>query len=132
MADPIKTNITISSLQAGPCQLADETVTLAATTTYKAGTILARDSVSKKLVPYVKGGSTNENGIPKAVLNEALTTVGSGDYRVRPILGGKLNFSNLVIHADGTNANIDAPVLDQLRDYGIEAEATVQLSKYDN
>ena len=132
MADPIKTNIDLGAVTAGPCHFADETATLGATTTYKAGTILARDSLSLKLVPFVKGGATNENGIPKAVIQEALTTVGSGDYKIRPILAGRVNFARLVIHADGTNANIDAKVLDQLRAYGIEAEPTQQLNKYDN
>lgn len=132
MADPVKTTIDLGSVLAGPCHFQDETFTGAATTTYKAGTILARDSVSLKLVPFVKGGVTNQNGIPKAVLQDALTTVGAGDYKVRPILAGRVNFARLVIHADGSNANIDAAVLDGLRAYGIESETTTQLAKADN
>lgn len=132
MADPVKTNIDFGSVLAGTCHCQDELITLAATTTYKAGTILARDSVSLKLVPFVKGGVTNGNGVPKAVLQDQVTTVGAGDYKMRPILAGRVNFARLVIHADGTNANIDAAVLDGLRAYGIESDVTTQLAKTDN
>ena len=132
MADPIKTNIDIGSVISGPCHFADDVVTLAAATTYKAGLILARDSATLKLIPFVKAGVTNGNGIPKAVLQEVLVTVGAGDYRIRPVLTGRVNFARLVIQADGTNANIDAAVLDQLRAYGIASESTTQLAKADN
>lgn len=110
----------------------DDLITFGGAGTLLAGTILARDSVSLKLVPFVKGGSTNENGIPKAVLRGALTATGAGDLPARPIVGGKLRASKLVIDADGDASNVDAKVLDQLRDYSIIALSTTELSQLDN
>jgi len=109
----------------------DDTLNLASDATVKAGTILARDSSSLKLVVFVKGGSTNENGVPKAVLAYELDG-SSGDNPVRVMTGGIADKNRLVIHADGDNANVDAAVLDQLRDYGIAAIDVAQLGRDDN
>lgn len=109
-----------------------ETVTFAGADTLAAGTILARDSVSQKLVIYVKGGSTNENGIPKVVLPHELVATGAGDLPADVLVGGQVRFSQLIIDADGDNSNIDAAVKDQLRDYGIVSRETTQLSELDN
>jgi hypothetical protein len=100
--------------------------------TVKAGTILARDSVSLKLVPFVKGGSTNENGIPKAVIGYEATKAASGDIRVRACVDGDLDSGLLIIHADGTGANVDAKVLDQMRDYSLIALPATELQTLDN
>ena len=110
----------------------DELITFAGAATLLAGTILARDSVSLKLVPFVKGGATNENGIPKAVLLDELTATGAGDLTNRPIVGGQLRQGDLVIDADGDASNIDNAVVDQLRDYSIIALTTTQLAQLDN
>jgi hypothetical protein len=110
----------------------DDLVTFAGAGTLKAGTILARDSVSLKLVVYVKGGATNENGIPKAVLLDELTASGAGDLPCRPIIGGRINKNDLVIDADGDGSNVDAAVVDQLRDFTVVALATTQLAELDN
>ena len=110
----------------------DDTVTFAGAGTLKAGTILARDSVSLKLVPYVKGGATNENGIPKAVLRDELTAAGAGDLPCRPIIGGRIRKGDLVIDADGDASNVDAAVVDQLRDFSVIALGTTQLAELDN
>lgn len=110
----------------------DDLVTFAGAATLKAGTILARDSVSLKLVPYVKGGATNENGIPKAVLRDELTAAGAGDLPCRPIIGGRIRKGDLVIDADGDASNVDAAVVDQLRDFSVIALGTTQLAELDN
>ena len=110
----------------------DDIVTFGGAGTLLAGTILARDSVSLKLIPFVKGGSTNGNGIPKAVILDDLTAAGAGDLPARPIVGGRLRSGDLVIDADGDASNVDAAVLDQLRDYNITALSTTQLSELDN
>ena len=96
------------------------------------GTILARDSVSLKFVPYVKGGVTNENGIPKAVLTYEVTSTGAGDVAVRPLVEGAVCKERLVIDADGDASNIDAAVLDELRDYSIVAVDVKELNILDN
>lgn len=109
----------------------DDTLNLSSGKTIKAGTILARDSVSLKLVPFVKGGSSNENGIPKAVLAYELEG-SSGDNSVRVVTGAVVDKNRLVIDADGDDANVDDAVLDQLRDYGISAIDVNQLGREDN
>jgi hypothetical protein len=108
-------------------QYRDETLNLASGVTVLPGTILARDSVSLKLVLFVKGGSTNQNGIPKAVLGYNLAGA-TGDNAVRVIEKGEVNKRRLIIAADGTGANVDNAVLDQLRAYGITPVDVSQLS----
>ena len=60
-------NITITDVNVGSIakrdeEFKDELLTLAGADTSAAGTILARDSVSLKLVLFGKGGVTNGNG----------------------------------------------------------------------
>lgn len=110
----------------------DDTVTFAGADTFAAGTLLARDSVSLKLVLFVKGGTTNGNGTPKAVLTEELTATGAGDLPARPMIQGEVRTGDLIIDSDGDASNIDAAVLDQLRDFGIVGLSTTQLAQLDN
>lgn len=110
----------------------DELLTLAGADAIAPGTILARDSVSLKLVLFVKGGSTNQNGIPKAILTYAVTSTGAGDVPIRAGVAGEFRKENLIIDADGTGANVDAAVLDQLRDYGLVSVNVTELNIVDN
>jgi hypothetical protein len=112
----------------------DDTLMVAATTTLVAGTILARDSVSLKLVPFVKGGVTNQNGIPKTVLIFDVENTGGApaDFPVRVPNSAKVNKTRLVIDADGDDSNIDAAVRDQLRVYGIDPIDAVERNIPDN
>lgn len=96
------------------------------------GTILAIDSSTLKFIPFVKGGATNDNGIPKAVLTYDVTAAGAGDESVRVLVGGDVRQDRLVIDADGDNSNVDAAVLSQLRDYAIIPIANEQLNILDN
>jgi len=109
----------------------DELVTFAGAATFAAGCILARDSSTLKLVVFVKGGATNGNGIPKAVLTAPLTATGAGDVKTRVLIEGKVKKERLVINADGDDSNIDAAVVDQLRAFGIVPESTKQLAVLD-
>lgn len=109
----------------------DDTLTLSSAETVKEGTILARDSSTLKLVPFVKNGNDNENGIPKAVISYELDGA-SGDNAVRVVTGGVVDKNRLVIHADGDGDNVDAKVLDQLRDFGISPIDVSQLGRDDN
>jgi len=126
------TNIDTGNLVKRDALYQDDTLTFAGAATVAAGTILARDSSTLKLVPYVKGGSTNENGIPKAVIAYAVTAAGAGDKRVRVAISGVFVKDKLIINADDDASNIDAAVLDQLRSYGIVAESEVELNTLDN
>jgi hypothetical protein len=128
MPSVVNTSIDLGSVALRDEQLHDELLTLGAAVTVLPGTILARDSSTLKLVPFVKGGVTNGNGVPKAVLGYGLTSVGATDYPVRVLDKGEVNQSRLIIQADGTGANIDNAVLDQLRNYGITPVSVQQLS----
>ncbi|MCK5641707.1 MAG: head decoration protein [Gammaproteobacteria bacterium] len=126
------TNVDNSSVEAGQVEHRDEKLTFAGAATELKGTILARDSVSLKMVPFVKGGVTNENGIPKTVLGYEVTAAGAGDVTIRPIVQGKVRREQLVISADGDGSNIDDAVLDQLRDYQITPLDVNELNILDN
>ena len=132
MANLDITNIDLGDLALGEEEFRDETLNLGGAAELVRGTILARDSVSLKLVLFVKGGATNENGIPKAVLAHDVSASGAGDVAVRAMVKGKVNKARLVIDADGDDSNIDAAVVDQLRDYGITPVAVDQHSVLDN
>jgi hypothetical protein len=110
----------------------DETLTLAAAGTILAGTILARSTSTLKLVLYVKGGSTNGNGIPCAILPYTLVATASGDVQTRVAITGKVRRQRLVIAADGTSVNIDGAVVDQLRNVGFTPISVSELNIADN
>ena len=126
------TNNDLGSVTLKQGEFKDDTLTVGGAVTIKEGTILARDSVSLKLVPFVIGGSTNENGIPKAIITYEITSTGAGDLSIRPMLGGVVRFDKLVIDADGDNSNVDAAVLDQMRDYAQITVDVRQVSYLDN
>lgn len=132
MSDPIITNIDngVALFLGGFHE--DQLLTLAGADVIAAGTILARDSASQKYVLFVKGGSTNGNGIPKAVLLDPVTSTGAGDSAIRPLIDGKLRTDKLVIDADGDASNIDAVVRDQLRDYSLVCVDVGELNILDN
>lgn len=126
------TNVDLGSvvLEDGPYR--DDTLTFTGADTYEAGTILARDSSTGKLIAFVKGGTTNENGIPKTVLTYDVTADGAGDKPVRVPQSGVMRKNRLIIDADGDDTNVDDVVLDQLRDYGITAKNVPETNIQDN
>lgn len=95
------------------------------------GTLLARDTTTLKWVPYVKGGSTQGNGIVGGVLTHAITTV-AGDNSISVLISGRVRKDRCVIDADGDDANIDGTVRDLMRDRGIIPVDVTQLSLDDN
>jgi hypothetical protein len=132
MSEPmVTTNIDLGSVEIKHGEFESDVLTLAGADTLKAGTILARNSSTEKLQLYVKGGSSNENGIPKCVLTYELVTetAGSHDVPVRVLVKGVVNLNRLVIDADGDSSNIDGPVRDQLRSYGIVPQDVKQLAR---
>lgn len=126
------TNNDIGSVILEEGKFNDDLLTFTGAATVLEGTILARDSVSLKLVPFVKGGSTNENGIPKAIITYDVTATGAGDVAVRDMVSGSVRFPHLIIDADGDNSNIDKKVLDQLRDYSLVSINVQELNIQDN
>lgn len=126
-------NITTTALSSGgpfydKAEFEDGLLTFTAAGTVKKGTILARDSVSLKFVPFVVGGVANQNGIPKAVLTYEVVATASGDLAVRVGITGYLHKNDLIIHADGTGVNVTSAIVDQLRDYGIYAISNKELN----
>lgn len=128
MAAQVLTNVDFSNIALKQEEYGNELVTFGGAATLLPGTIMARDSVSLKLVPYVVGGSTNQNGIPKAVLCEQLVATGAGDLPTRAIILGVVNRNRLIINADGTNANLTKAIEDQLRAFGITPVVVDQLA----
>lgn len=128
MANITTTSINVGSVALAGEQFRDEPLTFAGAATMVAGTILARDSSTLKLVKFVKGGATNGNGIPKAVLTYDVTATGAGDVQVRALEKGEVNKKRLVIDADGNDSNIDGAVIDQLRAVGIMPVDVLQTS----
>ena len=130
-------NLTVENIDNGSVfieqgQFEDGLLTFGGAGTVVEGTILAVDSVSLKYVPFVKGGTTNENGIPKAVLTYDVTAAGAGDETIRAGIEGNVRIDKLIIDADGDGSNVDKAVLDQLRDYGITPRTVTELNILDN
>ena len=126
------TNNNLGGVLIGDAEYQDDTLVFAGAATVAEGTILARDSVSLKLVIFVKGGATNENGIPKVILTYDVTATGAGDEQVRAAIRGDFNATRLIIDADGDASSVDAAVLDQLRSYGLVAVDVQELNIQDN
>ncbi len=132
MANSTVNNVDLGSIEVDGAIYQDDVVNFAGADAYAAGTIMARDSVSGKLRVFVKGGSTNENGIPKVVLSYPIERSGAGDVHTRVLVKGHINRDRLIIDADGDGSNVDDVVLDQLRNYGIVASPVEQLAQLDN
>jgi hypothetical protein len=132
MANPVSTTCDQGAVQIRDAQVADGVITFGGAATYKVGAILARDSATNKLIAYVKGGVTNGNGIPKAILAEELVATGAGDLAGRVFVKGEFVKEKLIIQADGNDTNIDAVVIDLLQDYGLTAVSAKQLAVLDN
>lgn len=130
-------NITITDNDAGHIVLDDKgwedgLLTFGGAGTVKKGTILARHGGTLKFIPYVKGGTDNANGVPRAVVTHDVEAEGAGDVPVRVLAAGTVNQRRLVIHADGDAENIDGAVRDLLRATGIIPQDVEQLAREDN
>lgn len=84
-----------------------------------------------KLVPFAIAGAGGAQ-IPKTVLTYDVTATGAGDESVRDMVSGKLRAERLIIDADGDASNIDAAILDQLRDYTLVSIDVQELNTLDN
>jgi hypothetical protein len=126
------TNNAIGNVTLQDAQFRDGAITFTGAGTLAEGTILAVDSSTLKFVPFVKGGTTNENGIPKAVLTYDVTAAGEGDVQSRVAVAGSYRKELLIIAADGNASNVDQAVIDQLRDYGLVSIDVKELNILDN
>lgn len=98
-------------------------VLTAAIKTYPVGTLLARNTSTLKLIPFVKGGSTQGNGIINSVLSAELIATATQDYNVSVTIAGQVDKDLLIIDADGNASNIDAVIVDELAKMGIYAQS---------
>ena len=98
-------------------------------TTYAAGTVLGRITANGKLAPYASGAADGTE-VPKAVLTQAVEFGAAGDLPVRALVSGRVRAGDMIEH--GVGVITDVAVLDQLRDYGIVALATQELTELDN
>jgi len=126
------TNVDLGSVILSEASFRDELLTFAGAATIKEGTILARDTGTNKLVPFVKGGVANGNGIPNSIVTYDVTADAAGDVAVRVGVSGKYRKERLVIDADGDATNVDSAVIDQLRDFGLVPIDVEELAKLDN
>lgn len=129
--DPTITPIENGGVLMGENTFRDETFSAVAATTHPEGTILARLTATGKLVAFIKGGAGGSE-VPKAVLTYPVTSTGIQDIPIRAAVSGKFRKDRLVILADGDDSNIDAVVLDQLRDYGLFPVDVVENNIPDN
>ena len=132
MVNIVRTVVDLGSVIIDRGTFADGLVIFAGADIYAPGTILARQTTNLKFQLYVKGGSSNGNGVPVGVLvNESVRT-GSGDNKERIMMNGEVNENRLIIDSDGDNSNIDATVKDLLRQTGLYPVDVQQLAREDN
>lgn len=130
MANIEITNNDLGKVALGDNEYRDELLTLTGAVTVEAGTILARDSSTGKLVPFdPDDAGAVDHEFAKAVLDYEVTSAGAGDVAVRALISGRVNATRLVVD-DG--ATITSAMLDQLRDYGITPVSVSQNSVLDN
>ena len=132
MANERVTNIDLSGVVFSDAEYQDDLITFSGADTLSAGTILARDTVSGNLVPFVIGGTVNGNGIPIALLTYAVEAEGAGNITTRVLISGKVRKQKLIVDADGDDSNITSQVLDQLRSFSIVAIDVQELNITDN
>lgn len=100
------------------------------TGTLAAGTILARNSVGGKLVPYATNGSNSTNE-PVAILTEEAVYTSTGEKKLRVLKRGVVNKNKLVKHDDAST--ISAIELDKLvKNTGIVVQDVTVIGAYDN
>lgn len=109
-------------------------MTSAGAATYLDNTFVAMDTSTLKLVPYVKGGATNGNGVVYGILTNGFSAAGAGDTAVRVATGPGLKMitDKTVIHADGDASNVDNAVKLLCLDVGINLVDSINLHVADN
>lgn len=108
-----------------------ETLTFAGADEFVAGTILARDSSTTKLVPFVVGGASG-SGTPVAVLPYTVSATGAGDKKVSALISGQVRKDKLVIEDAADLSTLTVVHIDSLRDFGIIVVDNLDSSKLDN
>ena len=100
---------------------ADDYLTFSDLGVVEAGTILARDAATSKLVPFVPGGDQK----PIAVLTYDVVAEAAGEVSVRVATSGQVRTESL---KTGDGSAITPAIKDQLRDYSIVAVDVKELN----
>ena len=127
MANYETTTIDLGSIELEGGKFRDELLTFAGADTFVKGTILARSSVTGKLVPFATGGANGTN-VPLAILTYDVARTTAGDEPIRALVAGEVNRQRLIIDADGNGTNVTSAVVDGLRNYGIVATDVQQIA----
>lgn len=131
MPNPVITNIDLGELALEGDLYRDEQLAFDGADTVAKGTLLGRRTAGGALFPFAAGAADGSE-TPVAVLGHPVTRAAVGVEVCRAMIGGVVNQNRLVIHADGDASNVDAVVMDQLRNYGITALDMTQESTLDN
>jgi hypothetical protein len=123
----VNTSIDTGAVALGNNRFRDDVIAFAGADVFVPGTVLARRTDNAKLFAYVKGGASNGNGVPVAVLTYEVTATGAGDIRCQVLVSGDVKKERLILDADGTSANVDSVVTDLLRSISIIPIDTNQL-----
>jgi hypothetical protein len=86
---------------------------------------------NNKMVVFDKAGAGGAQ-LPVQILTYEVTAAGAGDEPIRSGVAGQYRKDRLVIDADGDASNVDATVIDQLRDYGLVPIDVQELNILDN
>lgn len=70
--------------------------------------------------------------IPTEILTYDVTATGAGNVAIRAAISGEFRKEKLIIDADGDDSNIDAAVIDKLRDFGLVPVNVTELNILDN
>lgn len=134
MAPMVVTNHDLNDGIIAVGEFEDQLFTSAGADTYLDNTFVAMDTSTLKLVPYVKGGSTNGNGVIYGVITNGFVVAGAGDTPVRVLTGPGSKFitDKTVIHADGDASNVDNAVKLLCVDVGINLVDSMNLHVPDN
>jgi hypothetical protein len=112
-------------LEQGQCLKQADTFTAPGAATYVAGLVLARNTSTQKLVPFVSGGATGL-GTPCAILEQSYVASGAGDIACTPIISGDVFLDKVSILAGGS---LTAVQRDTLRSYGINTIVSEDVSE---
>lgn len=124
--------MTAGSGQATVFKVAGLTFTLTDANDFAVGdTFTLTVAADGKLVPFASDGVGGAQ-IPAAVLTYEASKASSGNLAVRTLVGGQVRKERLIIDADGTNANVNTTVVEQLREIGIVAISSTELAGLDN
>lgn len=133
MANKVITNVDLGNVILKNGSFRDDLLTFAGAGTILEGTILARDTATGKLIPYVKlFPPVADENIAKAIITYEVTAAGAGDEAVRAGIAGEYRKERLVIDADGDASNVDNLVMDQLRDTSLIPIDVQELNILDN